>query len=87
MQKFCAIAEHLSFWKYSKKREIGGASQFEKGNSTEDRPTRRSFRNQTEDVSDGQGNIIQMPVTYKKNLTTLIHEVCEKKVLDAEISN
>ena len=87
MQKFCAIAEHLRFWKYSKQREIGVASQFEKDNSTKDRPTRRSFRNQPEDVSDGQGNIIQMPVTYKKNLTTLIHEVCEKRFLTQKISN
>ena len=59
-------------------------TQFEKGDSTEDKPARRFFENNPEDVSDGEENIIKMPVTNTKDLNTLIHVVCEKRGVDRE---
>ena len=42
------------------------------------------FETNPEDVSDGEGNIIKMPVTNTKDLNTLIHVVCEKRGVDPE---
>ena len=71
---------------YSKKKIAKKTlpSQFEKGDSTEDKPARRFFENNPEDVSDGEENIIKMPVTNTKDLNTLIHVVCEKRGVDPD---
>ena len=42
------------------------------------------FETNPEDVSDGEGNIIKMPVTNTKDLNTFIHVVCEKRGVDPE---
>ena len=42
------------------------------------------FETNPEDVSDGEGNIIKMPVTNTKDLNTLVHVVCEKSGVDPD---
>ena len=42
------------------------------------------FETNPEDVSDGEGNIIKMPVTNTKDLNTLVHVVCEKRGVDPD---